>query len=483
MRLTSMLFPFFILCVHAGAYDDGGQMYPTSCNARDKLAQLIRAAHSRLLAVHCAKGPAETKTKRLPHTFNLVDANNIFCNGEMDVNQLHEALFAIQVGMDDGPTKVDYFDGARKMRSKIGNEIYASYKDTVCKAPDYVQAEIEKDLSRHRDLSGDYKKLFGIQLKHQDCDHEIDVQKMVVPNRLIYSLYNTVETMSEAVNETVVDMKQVFDVVKSAREGTQLWMIFKSPKIYNKPLALAAAALAQTKELEINVILVDPEQIPRDVKAVWRSMAKSTYGTVYQIPIALLSKLSPIVVDGTNADYTLVDTHTVALYQPVDVEFAIDVSIRKFMVEVTSNDIPDIKFVSPDEQTQDIVPDVGFKSVRYYTFNAPLTGKWKIVSYGGGSEEVHITISAVALFGMKSDFDRENNIRTHSISSTYPQQLAVQNEYANINPINHITRTNLNLTRSDMRLGEMKINFMSPENNLKRLRRSTRPVFLGCVLR
>jgi hypothetical protein len=340
----------------------------------------------------------------------------LLSNGEMDVNQLHEALFAIQVGMDDGSTKVDYFDGARKMRSKIGNEIYESYKDTVCKAPDYVQAEIEKDLSRHRDLSADYKKLFGIQFKHQDCDHEIDVQKMVVPNRLIYSLYNTVETMSEAVNETVVDMKQIFDVVKSAQEGTQLWMIFKSPKIYNKPLALAAAALAQTKELEINVILVDPEQIPRDVKAVWRSMAKSTYGTVYQIPTALLPKLSPIVVDGTNTDYTLVDTHTVALYQPVDVEFSIDVSIRKFMVEVTSNDIPDIKFVSPDEQTQDIVPDVGFKSVRYYTFNAPLTGKWKIVSYAGGSEEVHITISAVALFGMKSDFDRENNIRTHRIA-------------------------------------------------------------------
>ena len=28
------------------------------------------------------------------------------------------------------------------------------------------------------------------------------------------------------------------------------------------------------KELEINVVLVDPDQIPRDMRAIWRSMSR-----------------------------------------------------------------------------------------------------------------------------------------------------------------------------------------------------------------
>ena len=48
------------------------------CDKIDALGRLARSAYSRLVAVHCATGESETKTKRLSHVFNPIFTNNIF---------------------------------------------------------------------------------------------------------------------------------------------------------------------------------------------------------------------------------------------------------------------------------------------------------------------------------------------------------------------------------------------------------------------
>ena len=61
-----------------------------------------------------------------------------------------------------------------------------------------------------------------------------------------YSLYNTIET-SYDVLDNVVDLNQIFDVVKAAKESTQIWLIVKTSRVSNQSLAVAISALAQTK--------------------------------------------------------------------------------------------------------------------------------------------------------------------------------------------------------------------------------------------
>ena len=44
-----------------------------------------------------------------------------------------------------------------------------------------------------------------------------------------------------------IDLKQIFEIIKSARDNSKIWLTIKSPFTANKSLAVAVAALAQTK--------------------------------------------------------------------------------------------------------------------------------------------------------------------------------------------------------------------------------------------
>ena len=56
----------------------------------------------------------------------------------------------------------------------------------------------------------------------------------------------TVETLSEDLTD-VTDMKQVFNIVKAAQDGSQIWIIVASDILINQSFSKLAAALAQTK--------------------------------------------------------------------------------------------------------------------------------------------------------------------------------------------------------------------------------------------
>ena len=49
-----------------------------TCNQRALLGRLLRSAYSRLIAVHCATGDNETKTKRLSLIESPLEANAMF---------------------------------------------------------------------------------------------------------------------------------------------------------------------------------------------------------------------------------------------------------------------------------------------------------------------------------------------------------------------------------------------------------------------
>ena len=63
---------------------------------------------------------------------------------------------------------------------------------------------------------------------------------------MLFSLYNSVEESFELFGSEI-DLKQIFEIVKSAKEESSIWIIVKSPFTNNKHLAVAVAALAQTK--------------------------------------------------------------------------------------------------------------------------------------------------------------------------------------------------------------------------------------------
>ena len=49
-----------------------------TCDQRALLGRLLRSAYSRLIAVHCATGDNETKTKRLSLIDSPLEANAMF---------------------------------------------------------------------------------------------------------------------------------------------------------------------------------------------------------------------------------------------------------------------------------------------------------------------------------------------------------------------------------------------------------------------
>ena len=162
------------------------------------------------------------------------------------MNQIHQTLFDMQLGLQQTKTQINYFDGAKRSRSNIGSEIYENYADQVCLDWTVVLGKIENDLSRYRDQSDNYRKLFGIHEKHDELEHTMDIQQKLIRNTALYNIYNTVETLSEDLTD-VTDLKQIFNIVKSAQDGTQVWIVVASEMLINQSFAKATAGLAQTK--------------------------------------------------------------------------------------------------------------------------------------------------------------------------------------------------------------------------------------------
>lgn len=152
----------------------------------------------------------------------------------------------MQLGLQQTSTSINFLDGAKKTRSNIGSTIYDNYADAVCNDWTNVLSGIERDLSRYRDQSDNYRKLFGIHEKHDELEHTMAVQQMLMRNTALYNIYNTVETLSEDLTD-VTDMKQIFNIIKSAQDGSQVWIIVATDVLINQSFAKAAAGLAQTK--------------------------------------------------------------------------------------------------------------------------------------------------------------------------------------------------------------------------------------------
>ena len=108
------------------------------------------------------------------------------------MNQVHQALFDMQLGLQEEKTAINFFDGAKKTRRNIGSKIYESYSEQVCEDWVGVLGMIERDLSRYRDETENYRKLFGIHEKHEELEHTMAVQQMLSRNTALYSIYNTV---------------------------------------------------------------------------------------------------------------------------------------------------------------------------------------------------------------------------------------------------------------------------------------------------
>lgn len=225
------------------------------------------------------------------------------------------------------------------------------------------------------------------------------------------------------------------------------------------------------KDNELNVILIDSTHIPDNVKAVWRSLAKSTHGKLYQATDSILNRLAPLVTDTTSAKYQLLEEKTMDQVEstlPLDID--VDSSVQQLMFEVTSGTAPTLSLVSPKGETMEPYAVIDFNSLKYYTVNAPASGTWKLY-VSGAVNQVHIKISCLATVGFKTQIGNDNMVRTHSLSSAEKGRVVLNDRDLN-NESGHFVSSYVNGT-----LGETRITLRDGVNKLHRLRRSTQPIF------
>ena len=77
---------------------------------------------------------------------------------------------------------------------------------------------------------------------------------------------------------------------------------------------------------------------------------RSTYGTLYQVPEALLYQLAPVISDGLSTDFNLIETE-VFEEEAISLDISVDASVRKLMIELTGNNLPEIiRILAPGTQ-------------------------------------------------------------------------------------------------------------------------------------
>ena len=90
--------------------------------------------------------------------------------------------------------------------------------------------------------------------------------------------------------------------------------------------------------------------------------------------------------------------------------------------------------------------------------------------------EVHVVVSALALFRFKTTLDNGGKIETHSIHNNDKNnghEISVGKDVYTVKETNDISYINLDQIAN----GEIKLHLAQPEMNLKRIRRTTKPVF------
>ena len=160
-------------------------------------------------------------------------------------SQLHIALWDIQNGINEGKMEAGQ-NPTQTARFEIGHNIRQTFASAICDEPERVQAEIEKSLTRARDMSLDSRRLFGFAPAVAMDEHCSKVAQMMAPNNMIWTRAGenepTAETLSSPIN-----MEQVFHRIQQTAEKTQLWIFAESPFLASKPFAVGVAAMAQTK--------------------------------------------------------------------------------------------------------------------------------------------------------------------------------------------------------------------------------------------
>ena len=214
------------------------------------------------------------------------------------------------------------------------------------------------------------------------------------------------------------------------------------------------------------MILIDSTHIPQNVKAIWRSLAKSTHGKLYQATDSILDRLAPLVSDTTSAKYQLLEEAMDIFSLTIDV----DSSVEQLMIEVTSGAAPKLTLLTPEGEFMEPHAMIDFISLKYYTINAPGSGKWE-VRIEGSDSQVHTKVSCLATVGFKTQVGSDNMIRTHSLSSAAGGRIGLNDRSMN-NEAGHFVSSYVNGT-----LGETRITLHDDLTHLHRLRRSTQPIF------
>lgn len=178
--------------------------------------------------------------------FEPLDAVTKFCNNDVDASQLHLALYDIQSGINSDTVLSSGLNPIKTKRIKLGQYIRTLYESQVCEDEETVQIEIERVLSRSRDMSEDAKKLFGFarrETRERHCDVVTD---MIGSNNMIWTPMDTNEPAMDVLGSSI-DMEQVFHRIQHAQDNTQVWIFVESPFMVSKPHAVGVAAMAQTK--------------------------------------------------------------------------------------------------------------------------------------------------------------------------------------------------------------------------------------------
>ena len=112
-------------------------------------------------------------------------------------------------------------------------------------------------------------------------------------------------------------------------------------------------------------------------------------------------------------------------------------------------------------------------SLRYLTIESPAEGTWRFQTEV--DSEIHVVVSALALFRFKTTFDNGGNISTHSIHNNNGHEISVGKDFYAVKEANDISY--INLDQNQIANGEIKLRLAQPKMNLKRIRRTTKPIF------
>jgi hypothetical protein len=203
---------------------------------------------------------------------------------------------------------------------------------------------------------------------------------------------------------------------------------------------------------------------------------RSTYGTVYQVPGSILSKLSPIVCHSTRSDHVLITSETFETNS--EILIPVDSSIKSLFIEVTG---PGIDYISVRSPAGEILYpsldlEVDFGSLKYYAFHNISVGNWVFALHSADIREFHLTASAQSFINFQSTLNSNMEFSAHSFHNDIGHSLTIAGDTHQLKSgSNFISSTKMSDSQP---MGEFSVTFETNFGHLKRMRRATKPLFV-----